>query len=86
MERMLRKPKLQTYVPPKEIPVPTPALTASVWRGNNIVMKDADRDKWKLHGTFQAQFDELHNAMQQANMQCTIGHIGTNIKHEGDGD
>ena len=78
-------------IPPKDVPleemsVPTPALTALVWRGNNIVMKDADRDKWKLHDTFQAQFDELDSAMQQANMQCTIGQIGTNVKHERDGD
>ena len=74
-------------IPPKDVPldeisVPTPALTALVWRGNNIVMKDADRNKWSLHDTFQAQFDELDTAMQQANMRCIIGQIETHVKQK----
>ena len=73
-------------MPLDDISVPTPALTALVWRGNNIVMKDADRNRWSLHDTVHIQFDELDTAMQQANMQCIIGQIGTHVKQEGDGE
>jgi hypothetical protein len=78
-------------IPPKDVPldeisVPTPALTALGWRCNNIVMKDSDRNTWSLHDTFQAQFDELVTAMNQANAHCSAAwqqnNVDTHVKQE----
>jgi hypothetical protein len=67
-------------IPPKdvtmdEITVPAPALSALKWCDNSVMITDADRAKWSEHDTFQAQFNELDAAIQQAVSTCSIGHI-----------
>ena len=77
-------------IPPKDKPVdaisvPTPALTALLWHGDTLVIKDLDRDKWKLHEHFQDAFDELDSQVQQTHpFQDALDKVP--VKCEGDGD
>ena len=78
-------------IPPKDVPldaisVPTPELTALGWRGNTIMIKESDRNRWGLHYAFQAQFDELATALDQANARCNTAlqhnNVDTPVKQE----
>ena len=72
-------------IPPKDSPheddeVQPPTLASLVWHGQNVALKDSDRDKYKEN--FEDQFNELEAALNQAVAYHSIEPAGKGIKRE----
>ena len=77
-------------IPPKaapdvEIEVQTPTFGVLGWHGQNIAIKDSDRDKYKDNDAFQARFNALEAALHQAVERHSIEPVGKGIKREATG-
>ena len=77
-------------IPPKDAPdveieVQTPTFGVLGWHGQNIAIKDSDRDKYKDNGAFQARFNALEAALHQAVERHSIEPVGKGIKREATG-
>ena len=72
-------------IPPKDPPhadddVQPPTLASLVWHGQNVAIKDSDRDKYKEH--FEDQFNELEAALNQAVAYHSVEPAGKGMKRE----